>query len=693
MNPSEAVAPATPSARDEPPSPHPGETRPRVLLVDDEPAVLDTCKWMLQSLACEVLTAESGEEALRILARGGVHVVVTDHAMAGISGTELLERARDVSPDTVRILYTGMVDTRIAEEALNQARAFRFLVKPFPADRLREAVCDAFDYRRRGEENRRFREEMERLVEAQGRDLAAANASLEGVLRALPAGVLVLDGHGVVCRVNEAATRILGRREEELLGLRVADAGLPCRMEECFAQGTRGPGCSNRQVDMIHPWGLRRTVLWSCEAVPTASGRAGGCVASFLDISDKKNLEVQVFQAKQEIEAIFDSITDPTFVLDPNLRIVRANRGLTRMVTKPFGEVLGRPCREIVGPVGQGCDRCGARRAFETGKPVTSELRTPDGTIYSVNFFPMFQRGRVEAVVGRYRDVTAERELEHRLLQSEKMASIGQLAAGVAHEINNPVGFILSNLNRLAEHAGELAQCAGHIRGIGEDVRAGRQDPVAAWHAYWEARDRFELDFLLEDTGDIVSECREGAERIRKIVADLKTFSHPDAKDWERADLNAGLESTLNIAWNELKYKCEVVRDYGEIPQVLCRPQQVNQVFMNLLVNAAHAIPEWGTVTLRTRADGDRVVVSIADTGTGVAPESLKRIFDPFFTTKPTGQGTGLGLHIATNIVRSHGGEIRVESQVGVGTTFRVALPVTPPKEVLRGAAGKDAPP
>jgi two-component system NtrC family sensor kinase len=675
-----------------PPSPHPGDIRPRVLLVDDEAAVLDTCRWMLQPLDCEVLTAGSGEEALRLLAGGGVDVVITDHAMPGITGTELLERARDASPDTVRILYTGVVDTRIAEEALNQARAFRFLVKPFPADRFREAAAEALEYRRQKQENRRFREEMEGLVAARGRDLAAANAFLEGVLRALPAGVLVLGADGAVRRANEAAAHILGKREEELLGRRAAEVGVPCRGQQCAPQTPQGGTCRNRQVDLIHPWGLRRTVLWSCEAVPSGNGEPGGCVASFLDISEEKNLEVQVFQAKQEVEAIFDSITDPTFVVDPSLRIVRANRGLAHMVGKPFDQVLGRPCREVVGPVGRDCDRCGARKTFETGKPVTSELRAPDGTIYSVNFFPMFQRGRVEAVVGRYRDVTAERELEHRLLQSEKMASIGQLAAGVAHEINNPVGFILSNLNRLAEHAGELAQCAGHIHAIGDEVRAGRMDPKSGWHAYWEARTRFELDFLLEDTRDIVSECREGAERIRKIVGDLKTFSHPDAKDWERADLNRGLESTLNIVWNELKYRCEVVRDYGEIPEVLCRPQQVNQVFMNLLVNAAQAIPERGTVTLRTRAEGDRVLVCVSDTGTGIPAESLKRIFDPFFTTKPTGQGTGLGLHIATNIVRSHGGEIRVESQVGVGTTFTVVLPVTPPKEVLRGTPGKEAP-
>ncbi len=645
----------------------------------------------MRAVPCDVVTAGTAGEALRILAGRTIDVLVTDHSMPGMSGAALLERAKESFPDTVRVLYTGVVDTRVAEQALNEARAFRFLVKPFTGDRLREVVSDALEYRHRGIENRRFREEMEVLVAAQARDLTTTNAFLEGILRALPAGVLVIGPDFVVTRANEAATRILGLENDDLLGRSAAEVGFPCRRRKLRAEGNGRAGCKNREVNAVQPCGPRRTVLWSCESVCAADDSVGECVVSFLDITEEKNLQLQVYQAKQEIEAIFDSITDPTFLLAPDLRILRANRGVARMVRRPLEKVLGRTCREVLGGVARDCDRCSARRTFQTGNPTHTELRGPDGTLYSVHFFPMVHRGRVEAVVGRYRDVTAEREMERRLLHSEKMASIGQLAAGVAHEINNPIGFILSNLNRMAEYAAELAEAGAALQAIGEQALSGVRDPASAWTAYFERRGQSDLDFLFADQVAALAECREGAERIRKIVSDLRTFSHPHGQDWEQADLNAGLESTLHIAAAELKHRCDIRREYGSLPPVTCRPQQLNQVFMNLLVNAAQAIPDRGTVTVRTRAEGAQVLVSVTDTGAGIPAERLSKIFDPFFTTKAVGKGTGLGLHIAANIVRTHGGEIRVESRVGVGTTFTMVLPVIPPGAIHRTPGGDPA--
>jgi signal transduction histidine kinase len=160
-------------------------------------------------------------------------------------------------------------------------------------------------------------------------------------------------------------------------------------------------------------------------------------------------------------------------------------------------------------------------------------------------------------------------------------------------------------------------------------------------------------------------------------VFDLKTFSHVDQAEWTVADLHAGLESTLNIVWNELKYKADVVRDYGQLPEIECLPAQLNQVFMNLLVNAAQAIESHGTITLRTGQEGARVWLAVSDTGKGIAPENIGRVFDPFFTTKPVGKGTGLGLSLSYGIVKKHHGQIEVESTLGQGTTFRVWLPIT----------------
>jgi len=195
-----------------------------------------------------------------------------------------------------------------------------------------------------------------------------------------------------------------------------------------------------------------------------------------------------------------------------------------------------------------------------------------------------------------------------------------------------------------------------------------------------------DFGFIREDIVQLMTESRDGLSRVRKIVQDLKSFSHVSEQDWQWADLHQGLDSTLNIVWNELNYKCQVVKEYGDLPKVYCLVSQLNQVFMNLLVNAGHAIEKQGTITLRTSRRGDNeVCIDVIDTGKGIAPEHLSRVFEPFFTTKPVGKGTGLGLSLSYGIVERHHGRIEVDSLVGVGTTFRVILPIEPETGEIAG--------
>ncbi|OIR00932.1 sporulation kinase E [mine drainage metagenome] len=276
-------------------------------------------------------------------------------------------------------------------------------------------------------------------------------------------------------------------------------------------------------------------------------------------------------------------------------------------------------------------------------------------------------------------------EAQEQLLQAEKMASIGQLAAGVAHEINNPIGYVQSNIGSLEGYLADLFRIL--------DAYAGAEAalPVEAPACAELRRIKAELDlaFLRQDIPQLMDESKEGISRVRKIVQDLKDFSHVDSsQEWKWADLHKGLDSTLNVVNNEIKYKADVVKEYGELPQVECLPSELNQVFLNLLVNAAHAIPEGerGKISLKSGCDGERVWVEVADTGSGIAPENLKRIFDPFFTTKPVGRGTGLGLSLSYGIVNKHGGRIEVMSELGRGTTFRVILPLRQSHEDSREA-------
>ncbi|MDE1545139.1 bacteriohemerythrin [Dechloromonas agitata] len=259
-------------------------------------------------------------------------------------------------------------------------------------------------------------------------------------------------------------------------------------------------------------------------------------------------------------------------------------------------------------------------------------------------------------------------EAQQQLLQSEKMAAIGQLAAGVAHEINNPVGFVNSNLGTLKTYIGQLFAV---IDAYEAASAGGDPGQVAA------ARQKADLDFLREDLPSLLAESQEGLGRVTKIVQDLKDFSRVDQAEYQLADLNHALESTLNVVWNELKYKAEIVRELGEIPEVECIPAQINQVFMNLLVNAAQAIDTRGRITVRSGQENGHVWFEVADTGKGMSPEVCKRVFEPFFTTKPVGQGTGLGLSISYDIiVKKHHGRFDVSSTPGEGTTFRLWLPL-----------------
>ncbi len=263
---------------------------------------------------------------------------------------------------------------------------------------------------------------------------------------------------------------------------------------------------------------------------------------------------------------------------------------------------------------------------------------------------------------------------QEQALRTEKLASIGQLAAGVAHEINNPIAYVKSNLNALRLSAAQLLMRA-RIPECNDDLRQIVADDLN------DADVDGDPEALAVDVRDLIMESLEGVDRVCRIVSDLKDFSHQDQIDnWVMADLHAGLESTLNIVWNELKYKAHVVKSYGELPLIECIPSQLNQVFMNLLVNASQAIKDNGIITITTEVNGDRISISIGDNGSGIPEELLPKIFDPFFTTKEVGTGTGLGLALSYGIIAKHHGVIEVTSVPGEGTLFLLKLPVAQPR-------------
>ncbi len=264
---------------------------------------------------------------------------------------------------------------------------------------------------------------------------------------------------------------------------------------------------------------------------------------------------------------------------------------------------------------------------------------------------------------------------QSQLLQSEKMAAIGQLAAGVAHEINNPIGFISSNLQTLQDYAARLLKLTSFYEKV--ISKTGNATFTALQQ---DTQQRLQFDFVRQDLPELLTESIDGIERVSEIVKNLKAFSHVDNAQWQHADLVAGLENTLKIAANQLKYKVEIHRDYAEdLPEVYCQPNQINQVFLNLLVNAAQAMQHKGHLYLRAWQQQQSVCIEVRDSGPGIAPEHMKRLFEPFFTTKPVGSGTGLGLSLSYSIVKKHQGDILVKSVPDQGASFTIILPVAGP--------------
>ncbi len=404
----------------------------------------------------------------------------------------------------------------------------------------------------------------------------------------------------------------------------------------------------------------------------------------------------KIEQAKKEWEQTVDSLNDIIILIDPKDKILRTNKTLSDITNIKYPDLLGRKWREVLQDNGftYSIYDSGDIEFYHTSNKFfnynisswTSEKTNQSVSVIILQDITELKQLTQNIEENRHILERKNQELEKaysklksaqsQILQQEKMASIGQLAAGVAHEINNPTGFIMSNLNTLMKYSGRIREFAAFqteaLEALSKDIPS-RNEMLEKLR---EKRKATKFDHVMSDIDSLISESLEGAERIKRIVQDLKSFSRVDEAENKLADINAGIDSTINIIWNELKYKTSIKKEYGEIPKTRCDAGQLNQVFMNILINAAQAIEKRGEIKIRTWHEADNIYISISDTGTGIPEDKINRIFEPFFTTKDVGQGTGLGLSIVYDIIQKHNGDIGVESKLGIGTTFNIRIPV-----------------
>jgi two-component system NtrC family sensor kinase len=505
---------------------------------------------------------------------------------------------------------------------------------------------------------------------------------------------------GLYIEANEAFFRTTGYSREEIIGHSSLDIGIwadLAQRSQMIERIEREGGLRNIEAWQRTKSGEMRTFLCSYDLI-TLKGEE--CIILIKrDVTDQKAKERELLKGKAELivkheqlsilfktvesikmdwERTMDCIDDQVIMLDSQGRVKRYNRSSAKFIGQPVEKIIGLDWSKFaqsagMPPLGTN-EHCAEYYHKDLNRwfcctyyPGGTEGRGELGAVITIHDMTESKLAAME--IGKAYDEL--KVTQSQMIQQEKMASIGQLAAGVAHEINNPTGFVMSNLGTLGKYAERLIDfIAAQAETIGSLGSREETERIAALHR------QLKIKYIIDDLPKLIKESLDGTERVKTIVQNMKNFSRQDLSKCELTNLRDCIENTINIVWNELKYKVTLNREYGELPPLKCYPQQLSQVIMNLLVNAGHAIETRGEITVRTWLLDKAVCIAISDTGCGISEEHRARIFEPFFTTKEVGKGTGLGLSISFNIVKNHGGAIAVESEVGKGTIFTVTLPL-----------------
>jgi len=470
-------------------------------------------------------------------------------------------------------------------------------------------------------------------------------------MEAMPGGIVHVAADGTIKHANAEALRILGLSYDALTSkytsefeaetIREDGSAFPASDYPASLALSTGEASGPVTIGVRRPDGKISWAVFSAIPMHDREGRLSGAVVTFLDITARRLTEQKLRDSEALLSSIVDSVPGFLLTMDLTGRILFLNRRGPGIAQHDLeGHLLSEFCQQA--------DRERLQVALElcisSQSAQTLELRANPsigGGLYRSVLAPRLQGGKVVGTTFHASDITQQREMEGRLMLSDRLAAIGTLAAGVAHEVNNPLTFIMAHIDSLQRDIGTTSASASRR----------------------------------------LSEILDGAERIRDVVRDLTSFAHRDDGAAVPVQLSNTLDRSLRMAQTEIRHRAHVVRNYGDVPAVRGRPGRIGQVFLNILINAAHAIPlghaPENQIRISTRLlDGDLVRTSIQDTGAGIPQHLIGGIFDPFVTSKSMGEGSGLGLYISHNIVRSLGGAIWVESELGKGSTFHIDLPV-----------------
>lgn len=658
------------------------EEKASILIADDDGNVCRILTLIFGKKGYETETAETGREAIKKARERSFNAALLDIRLPDMGGIELLTTLKEMQPNMVVMMITTYASLENAVQALNEG-ASAYIPKPLNMDEVLATVRNALDKQRLIGEKRRAEDAL-RESEENYRELADSITDI----------FFAMDKDLRYTYWNRASEELTGIKAEDALGKSIFEI-FPDREDTRRAVAVYRDVLRTRQPrSFVSEYTLHnRTYFFEINAYPTKYGLA----VLTKDATERKQAENELRVRDCAIASSINAIT----ITDLELNLTYINNSFLELWGYEGNkEVLGKPATEF----------WRARRSASEIIDILRDrgswigelvARRKDGSLFDVQVWASIVRseaGKPICIMASFIDITERKRSEEQLqetnrllleanrllqenqqelIQSEKMASIGQLSAGVAHEINNPIGFIMGNLRALKEYVETFKTLFEQY----DELSASIQNrDLAIQKAVLERieriREQEDLSYILEDIDGVLSESLEGTERIHEVVRNLGSFARADEAQVDQANINNCIESTLKVVGNELKNRCTVNKHLNPLPLIRCYPRQLNQVFMNLLVNAAHAIPERGEITITTEATDSHIVIKISDTGVGIPSEDLSQIFDPFFTTKDASKGTGLGLPISQRIIKKHGGTIKVESQVGKGTTFTIRLPV-----------------
>lgn len=520
---------------------------------------------------------------------------------------------------------------------------------------------------------------------------------LQNLIDTIPNPIFYKDVEGKYLGCNQAFEDYIGSPRQDIVGKSVYDLAPPelaARYAERDEELLNHPGVQTYETQVRYADGTAHEVMFNKATFRKSDGSLGGLVGVILDITDRKRTEEELRLAKAEIEQLLESLSSILIGLSPSGKILQWNQAAARVLGVASTQVLGKNFEEIQLPwdpqrVLEGISTCS-----ETANSVRVDdlpFTRSDGKqgFLGLTISPIMEGdGKLGGIIILGADITERRLLEVQLAQAQKLESIGQLAAGIAHEINTPIQFVSDNTRFLEEAFGDILDLLGRFE-EGVEALATGGEPQAITEALKTAAAAADLEYLKGEVPAAIEQSLEGLNRVAKIVRAMKDFSHPGTEDKVAVDLNRALEGTITVSRNEWKYVAEIITDLDPaLPLVHCLPQELNQVFLNIIVNAAQAIREMvdgnpqdkKSITVSTRLDDDWAEIRISDTGPGI-PEGIRhKIFDPFFTTKEVGKGTGQGLAISHTVIRDkHKGTLTFETAEDVGTSFIIRLPLENP--------------